>query len=70
MEDIKKTIQNLKDGQCVIVGNSDYGKAEILLKNNTYFLFEIPQFGGVTIFSKSYSFGFIDEIVDQINLWS
>ena len=45
-------IIKLKDGQCWTWPESDYGLAEIWLKNSTYFLFDIPLYGGEPIFIK------------------
>ena len=63
-------IEKLKDGESYIVPESDYGKAEIWLKNGTYFLFEIPMYGGIPHFEKAYGTHMIDEIIKTINGWT
>lgn len=70
MEDIKSEILKLNHGESYIVPESDYGKAEILFYNDTYFLFEIPIYGGKPGFHKSYQKNQIDEIVKTIESWT
>ena len=67
---IKEEILKLKDGECYIVPESDYGKAEIWLKNNVYFLFSIPQYGGQPQFETIFKRYEIDRMVEMINSWS
>ena len=68
--DIKQTILNLKDGEHWIWPESDYGKAEIWLKHNVYFLFEIPSFGGEPHYSGSYTKTTIPDLIEMVEKWS
>lgn len=69
--DAEKEIFKLKDGQSWTWPESDYGKAEIWLKNGTYFLFEIPQFGGEPFYVAAFvGKGRIGELVGTVNLWT
>lgn len=67
---MKEEILKLKDGQSYTVPESDYGKAEIWLKNGVYFLFSIPMFGGEPNFEKEFYSGNIDGLIDTINSWT
>jgi len=64
------SIQNLKDGDCFIWPQSDYGKAEIWFKNEVFFLFEIPEYGGMPIFSGSFHPSQVDRLIDKVNSWT
>jgi hypothetical protein len=66
----KEQILQLKDGECYIVPKSDYGKAEIWFKNGTYFLFEIPQYGGQPKFVEAYPPHRIDEMISKYESWT
>lgn len=66
----KEEILKLKDGECYIVPESDYGKAEIWLKHGFFFLFEIPMYGGVPCFYKAYSKNQIDEMINKYESWT
>jgi hypothetical protein len=66
----KEQILKLKDGERYIVPQSDYGKAEIWLKNDTYFLFEIPFLGGTPVFTNDYSAQYIDELIMEYESWT
>lgn len=59
----KENIEALMDGQCYTVPESDYGKAEVWLKNEMYFLFSIPEFGGMPSFEDAYRKCAIDEMI-------
>jgi hypothetical protein len=52
---LKEEILKLKHGECFIVPESDYGKAEIWLINDIYVVFEIPLYGGEPRFSGTFS---------------
>lgn len=69
-EQIKNEILKLKDSESFIVPESDYGKAEIWFKNGTYFLFEIPMYGGKPNFSKSYSKHCVDDMIKETESWT
>lgn len=66
----KEAILNLKDGERYIVPESDYGRAEIWLKHGTYFLFEIPVYGGEPSFSNSYPKSQIDTMIKYYESWT
>lgn len=66
----KEEILNLKDGECWIWPESDYGKAEIWYKNNTYFLFEIPTFGGQPSFVDSFTIATIMNLIKTVESWT
>jgi len=68
--DAKQEILKLKDGESWIWPESDYGKAEIWYKNGTYFLFEIPQFGGQPMYSCSFNENNIDGLIFKVNSWT
>ncbi len=66
----KEHILNLKQGELYIVPKSDYGKAEIYLINEMYFLFSIPEFGGNPIFEKAFNENRIDEMIEFYESWT
>jgi len=66
----KDKILELKDGECYVVPESDYGLAEIWLKNGTYFLFSIPMFGGDPQFEKSFGKNNIDDLIKEYESWA
>jgi len=68
--DIKKKILELKDGEVFVWSESDYGKAEVWLKCNTYFLFEIPTFGGEPLYNSSYIRDNISHLIATVEKWS
>lgn len=67
---IKFEILKLKHGENYIVPESDYGKADIWLINETYILFRIPWLGGTPQFVKAYSFIHIDDLIKEISEWT
>ena len=66
----KDYILDLKDGECWIWPDSDYGKAEIWLKNDMYFVFSIPTFGGLPGFEQVYPKRGIDDLVALVETWT
>ena len=66
----KENILKLKDGETYTVPESDYGHCDILLENNKYSLFEIPQFGGETHFVDYYRLDQIDEMIKEYQCWT
>lgn len=66
----KEKIKELKDGQSLIVSQSEESGAEIWLKHNTYFLFEIPMYGGEPRFTESYPMYRIDEMINEYSSWT
>ena len=66
----EQEIRKLKDGEVWEWPESDYGKAEIWLKNETYFLFAIPMYGGQPCFEQSYNKGRIGEMVATVESWT
>jgi len=68
--DAKQEILKLKDGESWTWPESDYGRAEIWYKYGTYFLFEIPQFGGQSMYSCSFCESNIDGLILKVNSWT
>lgn len=66
----KDEILKLKDGECWEWPESDYSKAEIWYKNERYFLFEIPNFGGQPSFVDSFNKFEIDSLIKTVNSWT
>lgn len=66
----KEKILALKDGDCYLWPESDYGKAEIWRKNNVYILFEIPMFGGEPIYDSTYLFDRVDQLIKTVESWT
>jgi hypothetical protein len=64
-------ILKLKDGESWTYPEGDYGKAEVWYKNGTYFLFEIPQYGGNPRYVQftNYSTN-VPELVEAIESWT
>ena len=67
---MKEEILKLKHGECYIVPEGDYGKAEIWLINNVYILFEIPMYGGEPQYCDCFIKNHVDEMIDKINSWT
>lgn len=65
----KEHILSLREGECYIVPESDYGKAEIWLKNETYFLFSISEFGGRPTFEEEFGLNWIDDLIKTYESW-
>ena len=67
----KREIESLNDGDWWIWPESDYGRAEIWLKNGAYFVFSIPMYGGEPVFEKAYNGkGRIGELIAEIESWT
>lgn len=66
----KKKILSLKNGEKYIVPESDYGIAEILFKNNKYFLYSIPMFGGGPVFEDEFDKNEVDLMIQKYNSWT
>ena len=68
---IANEIKAIQDGQCWIWPESDYGKAEIWMINDVFFLFEIPTFGGQLVYVKNYNgIGHIGELIAAVRSWT
>ena len=65
----KEQISNLKNNQSVIIGGGE-GSAEIWRQNDMYFLFEIPNFGGMPNFTKAFALWDINAIINTVNSWT
>lgn len=63
---MKEEILKLKQGECFIVPEGDYGKAEVWRINDVFIVFEIPLFGGEPMYSKTYHHSRIEEIIYDI----
>lgn len=59
-------ILRLKDGEEYTIPESDYGKAEVWLKNGMYFFFEIPMYGGEPQYSFNCSKHNLKEHIDMV----
>ena len=66
----KEEILKLKNGQCWIWPESDYGRAEIWLINDVYFLFEIPSFGGKPMYNDYFFKESLDALIVIVNSWT
>lgn len=66
----KEKILGLKDGECYTWPESDYGKAEIWLKNDQYFLFEIPMYGGRPSYYGRFEIIQIDALIETVESWA
>ena len=66
----KQEILKLKDGESWTWPESDYGRAEIWLKNNIYFLFEIPSFGGEPIYDSTYTMATLQYLIKKVESWT
>jgi len=66
----KEQILNLKDGEVYVIPESDYGKAEIWKKNDCFFLFEIPMYGGRPSFNSAYQIHRIDDLINTVESWT
>lgn len=65
LQQIKEHIEALKDGESFIWPESDYGKAEIWRKNETFLVFSIPMFGGIPAFEKALKR--VDDVIEMVN---
>jgi len=70
MKNYKEKILALKDGERYFWPESDYGKAEIWLKNSVYFLFEIPIFGGEPMYSRTFRIDELDRLIKTVESWT
>lgn len=66
----KDQILNLKDGECYVWPESDYGKAEIYQRNGSYILFGIPMFGGIPYFVAVFPISEIDSLIKTVEKWT
>jgi len=66
----KNEILKLKEEECWTDAIGDCGKAEVWLKNGTYFLFEIPLYGGRPQFSGAFFNRNIDALINKIDSWT
>ena len=75
---MKKTDENglltLKNGEKYIIGESDYGTAEIWYVNNCYFVFSIPMYGGCPCYEtvkyeRNDKIGAVEEVLKCVHDW-
>ena len=66
----EKELKELSDGYSWIWPESDYGRAEVWRKNDRYFVFEIPQYGGIPQYHSSYGMSYVSDMVALIASWS
>lgn len=69
-DELIRGISTLKTGECYIVPEGDYGKAEVWCIHKKLFVFEIPMYGGEPIFYDSYPADMASAVVDVILSWS
>jgi len=75
-----KALNNLKNGEHYVVPESDYGRAEIWLINNAFFVFEIPMYGGEPNYVERFFLGYttypeqkqkaIDDVMNLVYSWT
>ncbi len=70
MEQDKENILKLKQGEMYLIPESDYGKAEVYLINDRYFLFGIPMYGGEPWYNDNYKKEQIDELLKVVYSWT
>ena len=68
--DAKYEILKLKNGDSWIWPESDYGKAEIWFINDTYFLFEIPMYGGTPMYHGAFPKSRLAELIEAVEYWT
>jgi hypothetical protein len=67
---MKEEILKLQNGKRYIIPESDYGKAEIWLINDIYFVFDIPMYGGFPQYHSLFHKDDIDEMIAMIDNWT
>ena len=70
MKNHKQNILNLKDGETYFINTGEESGGEIWLKNDVYFLFEVPQYGGEPRYSSHYSKFRIDDLINVVLGWT
>lgn len=68
LQQIREHIEALKEGEEFIWPESDYGKAQIWLKNGTFFIFAIPMYGGIPVFAMALKR--VDDVIRTIESWT
>ena len=68
IEQIKKELEALKDGGEFTWPESDYGKAEIWRKNEMYFVWAIPMYGGIPRYFSAYRSA--QAVIDEVETWT
>jgi hypothetical protein len=66
----KESILAIKDGESLYLNLGEESGAEIWLKNDRYFLFEIPLYGGMPRFYNCYTLRDVDSIINAIQSWT
>ena len=70
MNNHKENILKLKDGESYFVSLGEEAGGEIWLKNGTYFLFEVPQYGGEPRFDVYFGKYEIDSMIARVLSWT
>lgn len=70
MNNHKENILKLKDGETYFISTGEEAGGEIWKKNNWYFLFEIPQYGGEPMFVEYFPFDEVDKLVETVLSWT
>ena len=66
----EQEILKLKNNELWTWPESDYGKAEIWLMYDMYFLFEIPNFGGEPCYVSAYIKDTIPDLIATVEKWT
>ena len=70
MKNHKQNILNLKDGETYFISTGEEAGGEIWYKNDVYFLFEVPQYGGEPRYISHYSKFRIDDLINVVLGWT
>lgn len=73
-EDIESLLK-LNNGEHYVVPQSDYGKAEVWLINNAFFVFEVPMYGGDPNYATNFPFArhkqkAAEQVMSLIDSWT
>ena len=69
-EEAINEVGKLMEGEFWIYPEGDYGRAEIWLIHNLYFLFSISTFGGTPSFEAVFSKYNIEQMIKVIEKWT
>ena len=60
----------LNDGETYFIDMGEESGGEVWLKNDTYFLFGVSQYGGNPMFVQAYPRCHVDDLVDNVFSWT
>jgi len=66
----KQNILNLKDGEVYFLDLGEESGAEVWKKNDLYFLFDIPQYGGTPTYCGHFNVLNIDDAIKNVLSWT